>query len=449
MIDEEQFKGIRILKLKRNERRMKQTSTTMLQSWRANCDVSVLIYNHGSASSISCTDIAAVVCYVVSYCTKGNLSFNMERDAIEAMITAAEEDFLEGGNVSTVSLVRKILNSFHSKRVITKAEASCELLNLPLYKCSERIVRVSLSSHTTIRKGSKRSKKQTQLESYATRLRRYKKMNFHDFFYSHIAPRYRDRDKRILVCTGLSGSPVYPVSYGYAKSSLILYKPWSKDDRLRFERKGDDRQIAIEEFNDFIQDADCPLPLLMSYYSARERHYKRLAKQESSTQFDPVQSDVIDEKTLNVIQAGQIFRSDKILSGMDRGLNYDWSRLIHTDIDPSLQCGSWLLKTKDEYLTTQHLKKNIPRKRNGECYTLEDVENDVTQSELVYTVIKKVKEWVEWPVRKDVSVGCRHLYITLKIKNLIFTFLSSVFRKVTSSPFSSQFKVQVVQEKVL
>ena len=165
MIEDDKFRGIRILRLKRSERRMKRTSLSMLQSWRANCDVSVLIYDHDPAS-ISCSDIANVSGYVVAYCTKGNMSFKTETEALKTLILATENDFIEGAKISTVTLARRILNTFHAKRVITKAEASCELLKLNLYECTENIVKVPLSSHTKIRKGKFKGIQSSALYKY-------------------------------------------------------------------------------------------------------------------------------------------------------------------------------------------------------------------------------------------------------------------------------------------
>ena len=420
-IDEEQFKGMRILKLKRNENRMKQTSTTMLQSWRANCDVSVLIYKNEKTYSITCQDIANVVQYVVSYCTKGNMSYHMEREAIATIIMAAEDDFVEGVGISTVTLVRKILNSFHSKRVISKAEASCDLLDLPLFKCTERIVRVSLSSHTKIRKMGKNSsyKSKSHLESYARRLESYKDMCFHEYFYSHLSnPHNTQNEEKILVCTGLGGTPSYPPTYGYAKASLIVYKPWSVNRRLRFEEQGSDNQSIIEEFKEFVKSDDCPVPLKLSYHMAFERHKRNIARQDCTNRFDPETSeDGVDENATNLIEACRIFRSDKLLSSMDRGLNYDWSKLIHSRIDPELDGKNWLMETKQKYLEFQKNKKYIPTKNDGTTYSLDDVNNDLTQSQLVYAVIKKVKEWVEWPDKTKVSFHY-HLNISLLSKSV-------------------------------
>ncbi len=84
-IEIDEIRGIKLLRLKRSERRMKQTSFTMLQSWRANCDIALLIYTQNPLK-INEKDIAAISGYVTSYCTKGNATHSAEIETISTMI---------------------------------------------------------------------------------------------------------------------------------------------------------------------------------------------------------------------------------------------------------------------------------------------------------------------------------------------------------------------------
>lgn len=66
--------------MERNHLRVVQTAEDVLQSWRGNCDVQILIYNSGYCNnSIDTTDIARVTDYVVAYSCKGNKSLKEER----------------------------------------------------------------------------------------------------------------------------------------------------------------------------------------------------------------------------------------------------------------------------------------------------------------------------------------------------------------------------------
>ncbi len=396
MIEDDKFRGIRILRLKRSERRMKRTSLSMLQSWRANCDVSVLIYDHDPAS-ISCSDIANVSGYVVAYCTKGNMSFKTETEALKTLILATENDFIEGAKISTVTLARRILNTFHAKRVITKAEASCELLKLNLYECTENIVKVPLSSHTKIRKGKFKGIQSSALYKYATRKKQYANMNFHDFFYEMLTRNNDGAERRnVLSPFGLGGKPTYPVTYGYAKTSLILYKPWSKKKRLDFEQS-DKAQDVVSEFKEFLSSLNCPIRCRTLYEIAKENGRRRLFAKDCSDGGIPGTSQHgISQRCEDLLQACRIYQDHPVLSSMDRGLSYDWSTLIHPGIDPALQARNWLTKIRDEYREKHASEKIVPKKQDGTKYKLDDIESDENQSTLVYTVLKTIREWVEW-----------------------------------------------------
>ena len=57
----------------------------MLQSWRANCDVQLLIYDCDPLQP-SINDIARVTDYIVGYACKGNATTTEEKEQIKHMI---------------------------------------------------------------------------------------------------------------------------------------------------------------------------------------------------------------------------------------------------------------------------------------------------------------------------------------------------------------------------
>ena len=75
-------RGFKSLKLKRTiSKQFNQSSMVMLQSWRANCDIKILLYDtHPLYPDIR--EIANVSDYVVSYTCKGHLTLIQERDII-------------------------------------------------------------------------------------------------------------------------------------------------------------------------------------------------------------------------------------------------------------------------------------------------------------------------------------------------------------------------------
>ena len=71
----------------RNHARLNQTSVDMLQSWRANCDVQLLIYN-SDPKNPDVSDLARVTDYIVAHACKGNATLKEERLQNQAMAMA-------------------------------------------------------------------------------------------------------------------------------------------------------------------------------------------------------------------------------------------------------------------------------------------------------------------------------------------------------------------------
>lgn len=78
------------LYMPRNHPRLNQTSRHLLQSWRANCDVQLLVYN-SSPSKPNIAEIAKVTDYIVGYQCKGNHTWKEEREQTKKLILATED----------------------------------------------------------------------------------------------------------------------------------------------------------------------------------------------------------------------------------------------------------------------------------------------------------------------------------------------------------------------
>jgi hypothetical protein len=75
------------LNMKRNHSRVHQTSMDVLQSWRANCDVQILVYS-SDPEHPDADDIARVTDYVVGYACKGNNALKEEREQSKQIVLA-------------------------------------------------------------------------------------------------------------------------------------------------------------------------------------------------------------------------------------------------------------------------------------------------------------------------------------------------------------------------
>lgn len=80
-------RGFRRLDLPRNHPRVAQSSLDMLQAWRANCDIQLILYE-SSPDNPDPTDVAKVTDYVVAYACKGNASLAEEKAQLKSIIMA-------------------------------------------------------------------------------------------------------------------------------------------------------------------------------------------------------------------------------------------------------------------------------------------------------------------------------------------------------------------------
>lgn len=71
----------------RNHRRINQASMSLLQSWRGNCDIQLMVYNCDPKYP-NVSEIARVTDYVVAYACKGNSTVKEEREQNRRLIMA-------------------------------------------------------------------------------------------------------------------------------------------------------------------------------------------------------------------------------------------------------------------------------------------------------------------------------------------------------------------------
>jgi hypothetical protein len=249
-IDMDKHRDYLVLKLKRSHNRLKQTSSPMLQSWRANCDVQVIIYQ--SKKELDVYDVARVTSYFVSYTCKGSETSDQEADAIKSLILASEPVYVEDQSYDLARVIKKILHSFYGKRVIGKPECSTLLSGLPLVTCTELFDKISTCSYHKLHSasGSYHVSESNLMKKYRDRHRSLSHMNFNDFYHyqkqvqkekRRLAGATQDDKMHILQVTGLGSYPVWPVNdtngHHYARSTLIIYKPWSSTNPLDFVNK--------------------------------------------------------------------------------------------------------------------------------------------------------------------------------------------------------------------
>jgi len=217
--------GFDRLELPWNDRRIVASSRWLLQGWRANCDIQVLLYEDNPLHP-NPDEIARVTDYIVAYACKGNETIVEEMKQMKALILGSQE--VSGTTNDVKRIARKLLNKTTKDKVISKQECMCHLAKLDLVLCSESIETVSISGE--YRLCTPGESKSSFLAKYAKRdTAKWNDMSLHQYFH-HIknwsAPRLSNSQKCIIPhYVGARSVPRYPPTEGYAKSVLILHVP--------------------------------------------------------------------------------------------------------------------------------------------------------------------------------------------------------------------------------
>jgi len=136
------LRGFDRLDLPRNNRRIIASSRYLLQGWRANCDIQVLLYECDPMHP-NPDEIARVTNYIVAYTCKGNESTVEEMKQMIALILGCQD--MSGTTADVKKIAKKLLNRTSKEKVISKQECMCHLAKLNLFLCSESIETVSIS----------------------------------------------------------------------------------------------------------------------------------------------------------------------------------------------------------------------------------------------------------------------------------------------------------------
>src|SRR5687768_16007625 len=125
------LRGFDRLELPRNHRSIVASSKWLLQGWRANCDIQILLYECDPLHP-NPDEIARVTDYIVAYACKGNKNIGEEREQMKALILSTQE--ISGTTNDVKRIARKLLNKVTKDKVISKQECICQLGKLDLFK---------------------------------------------------------------------------------------------------------------------------------------------------------------------------------------------------------------------------------------------------------------------------------------------------------------------------
>ena len=261
------LRGFDRLELPRNDRRIVATSRWLVQGWRANCDIQLLLFE-GNPLYPNPNEIARVTDYIVAYACKGNETIVEERKQMKALILGCQE--VSGTSNDVKRIARKLLNKTTKDKVISKQECMCHLGKLDLFLCSESFKTVSISGQYCLC---------TPGESQHSFLAKYAKrdtimsneMSLHQYFhYMKNSALLRPLSSQKCIIphyVGASSVSTYPPTEGYARSVLILHVPWKNT----FNEQAESRNY-IEEFQCFLKSSKCPTGVKIGYEQTKDRY---------------------------------------------------------------------------------------------------------------------------------------------------------------------------------
>ena len=124
------LRGFDRLDLPRNHRRIVASSNMLLQGWRANCDIQLLLYQCDPLHP-NPDEIARVTDYIVAYACKGNETIVEEMKQMKSLILGSQD--ISGTTNDVKRIARKLLNKTSKDKVISKQECMCHLAKLDLF----------------------------------------------------------------------------------------------------------------------------------------------------------------------------------------------------------------------------------------------------------------------------------------------------------------------------
>lgn len=307
------------LHMPRNHTRVHQTSLDMLQSWRGNCDVQILIYDSDPRHP-NISEIARVTDYVVAYSCKGNHTHLEEVKQNKELILRAED--LTGDKAAIIRVSKQVMNEASKKRMISKQECMVLLGCLDLVLCSETISNVSISSSTRLRKSEGKDAITTFVQEYTSRPLCHENTNMNDYF--HIKHNNIPNQKTIIPSfVGVNGNPVFPVTDTYARHVLIVYRPW---------RAYPKQMKWISEFEQFINLPGCPMEALMPYRRVMLQHITNMTLHEpKTTDIDHSKNPIsMDDKELielcGLSESDNIDYDTTLIKSLPRGEDHKWDK---------------------------------------------------------------------------------------------------------------------------
>ena len=319
------IRGFKKVELRRNNSRILQTSKILVQSWRANCDVQIILYD-SDPKHPSPTEIAKATDYIVGYACKGNETLIEEKKQMTQLVLQAKSTL--GNQTDIQRVARQLLNRAVGEKMISKQEAMVHIGGLDLFSCSETIETHSLSNYHKL---SQHSNTSTFLTKYAKRPRVFSTNTLVQYFH-HIKNQSGSKRYYIPHFVGASSQPIYPPTPHYARSILMIHMPWYETFPISLER-------SLSVFQHMMANQKFPAHVTIPYERLKVRfengkeHHETINKEPIYD--DCFQTEIPEDlnqliQLTNTLPKQPLSSTDEEMENVCFGKNYDWSKLNHS-----------------------------------------------------------------------------------------------------------------------
>ena len=389
------------LELPRNDRRTTLVSAPMLQSWRANCDCQVILYE-SNFENPDLIEIARITDYIVAYTCKGNESVQHEKDEMKRYLLSMPSDTTSlTDKQESTRIARQVMNKVLKEKIMSKQECMVHLAQLPLFECSETIEVVSVSG--SYRLDSSPAKGSSFFHRYANRTQ-HLEMSLHEYFLHEKSSTDYLRSKNIIpYYVGGRCIPQFPPTEEYAKSVFIIYVPWHKTFIQ-------ENRNFVSEFFEFLKCESCPREVKIPFERIRNRVLTKTVHVEPKNQHENIDystfSYSLDSENQDLIEAISTFQTENdepdLHSKFYTGKDYPWD-VPHIQLPEDCDATTWIdrmIETHEMQPTEKSNPYALPMRNDGTFFDIKNVFND--QRQIISYVLAHVKEWIETEYTKHI-----------------------------------------------
>lgn len=226
------------LETKRNDSRLNSHNRVMLQHWRANVDLQIIV------------DVQACARYMTKYAAKGECRSQPVQTLYKSCVEHLNNNS-DGRRVLRTALLHSV-----GERDFSAQETSHMLLSLPLFSCTYNFVTVALNSSRKVTRDDNSGEltlEASALDDYASRDASLAHLNLCQFVsnYHTIRGKVTKRSAPVIVRTfpSFSSNPQSDLYDQYCKFQLIKYRPWTVTPSHAWDENSD----FIAAYTDYLQ----------------------------------------------------------------------------------------------------------------------------------------------------------------------------------------------------